>query len=55
MSETEFYEMMEYILSMPEVNSLVMRAAARAALLAGSSSFDADNPLSPDQRQGTGG
>ena len=57
MSETEFYEMMEYILSMPEVNSLVMRAAARAALLAGSSSSDSDaaNPSSPDQRQGTGG
>ena len=55
MSETEFYEMMEYILSMPEVNSLVMRAAARAALLAGSSSSDAANPSSPDQRQGKGG
>ena len=56
MSETEFYEMMEHILSMPEVNSLVLRAA-RAALLARSSSSDSDaaNPSSPDQRQGTGG
>ncbi len=55
MSETEFYEMMGYILSMPEVNSLVMRAAARAALFAESSSSDAADPSSPDQRQGTGG
>ena len=55
MSETEFYEMMEYILSMPEVNSLVLRAAARAALLAESSFSDAANPFSPDQQQGTGG
>lgn len=55
MSEREFYEMMEYILSMPEVNSLVKRAADRAALLVGSSSTDAANSSSPDQRQGTGG
>jgi hypothetical protein len=55
MSETEFYEMMEHILSMPEVNSLVLRAATKAALLAGSSSSDAANPSPPDQRQGTGG
>ena len=55
MSETEFYEMMEHILSMPEVNSLVLPAATKAALLAGSSSSDAANPSPPDQRQGTGG
>lgn len=53
-TESEFYSMMEYILAMPEVNNLVMRAAARATRIAASLSSDAAAESSSDNQKASG-